>query len=204
MCFYFRQSKDAITLENRFKAKVHDKELFKAFEKINAYTFPKASIITNNDPNKIELYQWGLIPQWAKDNDIRKFTLNARIETIKEKPAFRNAVKNRCIIPADGFYEWQWLDSKGKQKQPYFISLPNDDLFAFAGLWSEWVDKTTGELFKTYTILTTEANTLMREIHNSQKRMPVILTKKNENEWLNGMDTAIFNKPIVGLKAVEV
>jgi putative SOS response-associated peptidase YedK len=96
------------------------------------------------------MFHWGLIPAWAKDNSIRKNTLNAKIETISEKPSYRNSANNSCLILTDGFYEWQWLDDKGKNKQKYLFTLPNNETFEFAGLWNEWVDKSKGEIFKTY------------------------------------------------------
>lgn len=185
MCFHSKLSKKAQALQNRFKAKFENVDILLP-EIYNAFQYPKTPIITNREADKIQLFNWGLIPAWAKDDTIKKMTLNARIETIAEKPAFKGSIKNRCLILADGFYEWQWLDPKGKNKQKYLITLPDDDAFAFAGLWSEWIDKSTGELLKTYTILTTEANGLMSKIHNSKKRMPVIVSKENEKKWLEG------------------
>jgi putative SOS response-associated peptidase YedK len=185
MCFHSKLSKKAQALQNRFKAKFENVDILLP-EIYNAFQYPKTPIITNREADKIQLFNWGLIPAWAKDDTIKKMTLNARIETIAEKPAFKGSIKNRCLILADGFYEWQWLDPKGKNKQKYLITLPDDDAFAFAGLWSEWIDKSTGELLKTYTILTTEANELMSKIHNSKKRMPVIVSKETEKKWLEG------------------
>lgn len=126
-----------------------------------------------------------MIPNWSQDSNIQKYTLNARIETLQQKPSFKNVINNRCLVIADGFYEWQWLDEKGKKKQPFLVTLPNHELFAFAGIWSEWLNKNTGELINTYSIITTVANEFMAEIHNSKKRMPIILSPKNEYEWLN-------------------
>jgi putative SOS response-associated peptidase YedK len=185
MCFHSKLSKKAQALQNRFKAKFENVDILLP-EIYNAFQYPKTPVITNREADKIQLFNWGLIPAWAKDDTIKKMTLNARIETIAEKPAFKGSIKNRCLILADGFYEWQWLDPKGKNKQKYLITLPDDDAFAFAGLWSEWIDKSTGELLKTYTILTTEANELMSKIHNSKKRMPVIVSKETEKKWLEG------------------
>ncbi|MGD0710047.1 MAG: SOS response-associated peptidase [Bacteroidales bacterium] len=200
MCFFYRLSKTAQELENRFNAKFeNDKEYH--LSNYNGFEFPKAPVITNIETNKIQMLYWGLIPQWAKDNTIRKKTLNAKIETINERPSFRNSITNRCLIITDGFYEWQWLDKKGKIKQKYLISLHGDEAFAFAGLWNEWVDKITGEICKTYTVLTTEANELMSRIHNTKKRMPVMLNDKNEINWLNGQE--IISKDIE-LKATKV
>jgi putative SOS response-associated peptidase YedK len=187
MCFYSKQSKSALELQNRFNATFENGNQYSPAI-YNGFQFPKTPIIANVDKDKIKLFHWGLIPHWAKDNSIRKNTLNARIETIGEKPAFRASVTNRCLVLVDGFYEWQWLDEKGKNKKKYLITLPDNGAFAFAGLWSEWVEKYTGETVKTYTILTKEANEFMSIIHNKEKRMPVILTQSNEIDWLNGQE----------------
>jgi putative SOS response-associated peptidase YedK len=200
MCFYSKQSKSALELQNRFNATFENRNQYSP-SVYNGFQFPKTPIIANADTGKIQLFHWGLIPHWAKDNSIRKNTLNARIETIKEKPAFRGSVTNRCLVLVDGFYEWQWLDEKGKNKKKYLITLPGNGAFAFAGLWSEWVDKTTGEKVKTYTILTTEANEFMSKIHNTEKRMPVILTRNNETDWLTGQE---INNIELELKATEI
>ncbi|MCZ2298094.1 MAG: SOS response-associated peptidase [Chitinophagales bacterium] len=198
MCFHSKQSKDAQTVEKRFNAKF-DTYTNISSNHYNGFTYPKTPVITNNKPQCIQLFNWGLIPFWAKDNTIRANTLNARIETITEKPYFKNYVKNRCLIIADGFFEWQWLDAKGKQKQQYLITLPNEKLFAFAGIFSEWTDQTTGEIISTYSIVTTEANSFMAKIHNTKKRMPVILTPSNERLWLAGNAIHDFATPDIEL-----
>ena len=187
MCFFSKQSKSAIELENRFNAKFENGNQYSP-SGYNGFQFPKTPVIANTDKSKIQMFYWGLIPHWAKDNSIRKNTLNARIETIHQKPAFRNVVNNHCLVLVDGFYEWQWLDEKGKNKQKYLITLHDNEAFAFAGLWSEWIDKTTGEIIRTYTVLTTAANEQMSIKHNSRNRMPVILSRNNENDWLNGLE----------------
>jgi putative SOS response-associated peptidase YedK len=107
-------------------------------------------------------------------------------------------------VLADGFYEWHWLDEKGNKKQKYLITLPDEAPFAFAGLYSEWVDKSTGEIFHTYTVVSTAADAFMSEVHNSKKRMPVILTPENEYDWLSGESVVDFAKPVVELVKVEV
>jgi putative SOS response-associated peptidase YedK len=140
---------------------------------------------------------WGLLPHWAKDKEIRKNTLNARIETIAEKPSFRQVVHQRCLVLVDGFYEWQWLDPAGKLKQKYEIGLPNHEAFALGGLWSQWTDKETGELLTTYAILTTEAKGLMAEIHNSKHRMPLIIAPGQENAWLSEQINNTEDTPII-------
>lgn len=193
MCFFFQQSKDATTLQKRFKAK-YSKDNIAPVGNFNGFTYPKTPTISNSNPEEIDLYNWGLIPHWAKDTEIRKFTLNARIETIKQKPSFRTSINNRCLIIADSFFEWQWLDPKGKQKQKYELQIGEKENFAFAGLWSSWTSKETGEILNTYTILTTEANELMSQIHNSKKRMPLIVA--NETDWLMGDELILLNNNI--------
>ena len=195
MCFHSKQSKEATEVENRFNAKIDNIAMFKPQESINGFDYPLTPIIIDENPKIITHYNWGLIPSWSKDDDIKKFTLNARIETVDEKPSFRNSVNKRCLVIANGFYEWQWLDSKGKNKNKFEIGIGNNDLFAFAGLYSEWTDTITREIKKTYTIVTTEANTLMAEIHNIKKRMPIILKQEDEIKWLEHQPIQEFAFP---------
>ena len=122
--------------------------------------------------------RWGLVPSWAKDEKIGARMINARGETVAEKPSFRSAVKSRrCLIPASGFYEWITTDSG---KQPHFIHFSDARLFAFAGLWERWQKGASGSL-ETCTIITTDPNPLMADLHN---RMPVILNAATWSEWL--------------------
>lgn len=195
MCFHSKQSKSAQELENRFCAKMLTIEPTTTSDHYNGFTFPKTPVIIDENPEIITHYHWGLIPSWAKDESIRQYTLNAKIETVKEKPSFKNSVNKRCLVLADGFYEWKWLDKQGRKKEKYLIKKPDNDAFAYAGLWSEWVDTETGEIIKTYTILTTEANKLMAEIHNHKKRMPIILKQEDEKNWLNHAEIEEFAFP---------
>lgn len=185
MCFHSKQTKLALEVENRFNAKIDSLSEFKSQKYINGFEFPKTPVIIDEQPDVITHYSWGLIPSWAKDEDIRKYTLNAKIETLEEKPSFRNSINKRCLVIANGFYEWQWQDAKGKSKIKYEIGLSEEDLFAFAGIYSEWINQYTGEIVNTYSLLTTEANSFIADIHNSKKRMPVILKKEDEQSWLN-------------------
>ena len=204
MCFYTRLDKTKENIKRRFNANFDSTPWFQQQETISGFTFPKTPVIANKKPGIIQPFTWGLIPFWSKDNKIRQYTLNAKIETLTERPSFRNAINNRCLIIADGFYEWQWLDPKGKKKQKYLITLPENELFAFGGLWSQWTDKSTGEILHTYTIVTTQANDLMSQIHNSKKRMPVILTQENESDWLKGAATKEFEKIDINLSATPI
>ena len=157
----------------------------------SGFTHPEILIYTDRSPYFPEVATWGLVPHWVKDNEQRKKqwnnTLNARGETIFEKPSFRTAAKNsRCIVYVDGFYEHHHF---GGKTYPYFIYSKNEEPLALAGLWSEWKDPETGGVINTFSIVTTEANTMMERIHNNPKlkqpRMPVILPRELENQWLN-------------------
>ena len=125
--------------------------------------------------------EWGLVPSWSKDPSKAGF-INARIEGILSKPSFRGPIrKRRCLVPADGFYEWKKEKTAGKlHKVPWLIRRKDHDLFAFAGIYDEWHGE-GGEVMETYAILTTEPNELMRPIHD---RMPVILRPDRESAWL--------------------
>lgn len=126
-----------------------------------------------------KMLRWGLIPSWAKDAKIGAKLINARAETVADKPSFRAAFRRRrCLVVADGFYEWQ---NQGGQKQPFYIRLKEASPFAFAGLWEHWQDA-AGELIESCTILTTAANEMMQPIH---PRMPVILNPKDYDLWLD-------------------
>ena len=128
----------------------------------------------------LSLLRWGLVPFWAKDLAIGSRMINARAETLAEKPAFRKAfAKRRCLILADGFYEWRKF--AGGAKQPYRITLPDGAPFAFAGLWETWRNPADGETVETCTIATTEARGAIAEIHH---RMPVILAPESYDTWL--------------------
>lgn len=196
MCFHSQQSKSAQELEHRFDAKFESRASYQPAV-YNGFQYPKTPVITHLEIHTIQLFHWGLIPSWAKDDSIKKNTLNARSETILEKPAFRTSANNRCLVLADGFFEWQWLDEKGKNKQKYLLTLPGNEAFAFAGIWSEWIDRSTGELIHSYAILTMEANALMSEIHNIKKRMPIILSSENEKEWLLGQPPILQNDKLI-------
>jgi putative SOS response-associated peptidase YedK len=184
MCFHSKQTKKAVELEHRFRAKFEKPEAYTP-SIFNGFQFPLTPVIANDQTESIRLFNWGLIPHWAKDKDIRKNTLNARIETIKEKPSFRHVATQRCLVLVNGFYEWQWLDPAGKKKQKYEIGIGHDEAFALGGIWSNWVDTDTGELMHTYAILTKEATGIMAEIHNSKNRMPLIIPQDQEMAWLN-------------------
>ena len=143
-------------------------------------------IVRQDGENVLRTFRWGLVPFWAKDPSIRNRMINARSETVDSKPSLRNAFKKRrCLIPADGFYEWK--GTKGA-KQPVYITLPDGEPFGFAGLWEIWDDKgKADEPLYTCTIITTEASQSVKDIHH---RMPVILKPEAFKDWIN-VDTPI-------------
>tara|TARA_B100001765_G_scaffold213212_1_gene178645 strand:+ start:799 stop:1566 length:768 start_codon:yes stop_codon:yes gene_type:complete len=169
---------------------------------VSAFQHPKLLVYTNRSPETPEIATWGLIPHWVKDqqqkNQLWNKTLNARGETIFEKPSFRNAAKNnRCIIYVDGFYEHHHYKSK---TYPFYIHHKNQEPLALAGLWSEWTDPDTGEMINSFSIVTTEGNTMMSKIHNNPKlkgpRMPLILPKELEDKWLESIEDDLDKKQI--------
>lgn len=134
--------------------------------------------------------RWGLVPFWARDPAIGNRMINARAETVAEKPSFRTAFrKRRCLVLADGFYEWR---REGESKVPYFITRAIDEPMAFAGLWEDWTDKETGESIQSATIVTTAANDFMAELH---QRMPVVLTPELAPRWLDIDDDLLTAYP---------
>jgi putative SOS response-associated peptidase YedK len=174
MCGRFTQRKPAKALEDHFGVEVPETQ-----PSFNiAPTQNVLAIRGGNDGRSAVWLKWGLVPAWAKDPSTGARFINARSETVTEKPSFREAFKKRrCIIPADGFYEWQ---RAGGRKQPYFFHMRDDRPFGFAGLWERW-EGNIGEALDTCTILTTEANDMLRPVHD---RMPVILHPEEYSLWL--------------------
>ncbi|MCI0524862.1 MAG: SOS response-associated peptidase [Acidobacteria bacterium] len=135
-------------------------------------------VIRQTDGREMVGCKWGLVPSWAKDPAIGNKMINARSETLASKPSFKNALaKRRCLIPADGFYEW--LKAK---KQPFYFRLRDRGLFALAGLWEEWIEPGSGEPLQTCTIITVEPNKLVAQVH---QRMPALLLPDEEAIWLD-------------------
>jgi len=154
-------------------------EVFGLKPRYNIAPSQKAPVIVHADGKRtLELFRWGLIPSWAKDPAIGNKLINARAETLAKKPSFKGLLgKHRCLVLADGFYEWR---KEGKRKVPMRFRLKSGEPFSFAGLWDTW-KQTDGTPLRTYTIVTTEPNDVLRPIHN---RMPVMLTNHDAIEWL--------------------
>ncbi len=188
MCYHVSLTKSADYLEERFGARFEQPSLFNAVYHSSGLSTPYHPVVSNENPDSISFFQWGLVPFWVKDDNaarqIRLRTLNARAETIHKKPAFRHAISaKRCLVLADGFYEWQEFN---KKRYPYYISLADHSAFALAGIWDRWLNENTGETKNTFSIITTDANSLLQTIHNTRTRVPVILERANERKWLIG------------------
>jgi putative SOS response-associated peptidase YedK len=142
---------------------------------------------TEREFNRLRIMRWGLVPHWSKDSSFGSKLINARGETVHEKPSFRDAFRRRrCLIVADGFYEWQQQASG--PKQPMFIHVLDREPFGLAGLYEHWTDPATGEVLTTCTIITTAANTVMQPLHD---RMPVILPRDLYAAWLDPVQTDV-------------
>jgi putative SOS response-associated peptidase YedK len=171
------------------KAKVHDyasmfdllrvPDLTPNYNVAPTQLTPVVRLKPEDKTREMVLLKWGLIPSWAKEAAVGNGMINARADTVADKPAFRHAFRNRrCLMVADGFYEWQKTNGK---KQPYFIGMKDESPFAFAGLWERWKDPANGPV-ESCALITTDANELVRPIHD---RMPVILPRDDYAKWLD-------------------
>lgn len=182
MCGRSSLTKIEKEIEARFHATFYSEELerYNPLPNFNVAPTHMVPVITNAEPDHLHIFRWGLIPFWAKDKSIGAKMINARVETLMEKAAFKNLLASkRCIVPMDGFYEWK---TTGKIKTPLRIVTTDQDIFAVAGLWDIWHTPDTGEIIHSFTIITAPPNSLMVKIHD---RMPAILLPENEKHWLD-------------------
>lgn len=189
MCFYTSMSAKAKKLAARYGRKLGvvdmaEKILAEQY-RVNAFSFPDYPIVTS-DP-EIQDFKWGLIPFWAKNekqaDEIKRMTLNARADTIFRKPSFREPImKRRCLIPGTGYFEWRHEEGK---KIPFYIYLKDEEIFSIAGIYDSWLDKSTGEIVNSFSLITTDSNPLTDYIHNTKHRMPAILSVEEEEKWLD-------------------
>ncbi len=190
MCYSNSLTSKNVDLSKKYKRKVPSEIAEEPLFHASGFSFPEWRVITK-DP-KISVMNWGLIPSWFKGenwSDIASKTLNARSETVTEKASFKHLIgRNHCIIPSTGFFEYQ---TKGKEKIPYFVHPKQDKLFSMAGIYDEYLDLKTGEKKYTFSILTSAANEFMSDIHNSKKRMPIMLTDDKIEPWLQAKENEI-------------
>lgn len=175
MCGRYSLTLTVKQLESLFKREFQNKNFNPIYNAAPSQYLP---VIANNKKDIIQLFRWGLIPYWAKDISISNNLINARAETISEKPSFKTSFKSkRCVIPSDGYYEWK---KEGKEKIPYRIIRKDKELLLFAGIWDSWKNE-SGEFINSFSIITTQANNLLSDIH---ERMPVIIDHEKIDDWL--------------------
>jgi putative SOS response-associated peptidase YedK len=180
MCGRYSFAVEDALIKERFGVSVRT-AIYKA--RYNCAPSQDLAVIQGTDPLSLAFFRWGLIPSWAKDPAIGNRLINARAETIEEKPSFRSAFRSRrCLVPADGFFEWK----KDREKTPYRIVMKDRQPFAMAGIWERWTAP-DGEIVHSFSILTTGPNALMAAIHD---RMPVILHPEEETLWLGQTEPA--------------
>ncbi len=199
MCGRFTLTIDPTALQEAFPWAIIPDDLLPRY---NIAPSQPVAVIPNTGDNTVTMYKWGLIPSWAKDPSIGDRMINARAESLAEKPSFRNAYhRRRCLILSDGFYEWK-QNPDLKSKQPMYIQLKNRKPFAFAGLWEVW-HASDGSEIKSCTIITTQPNELLETIHN---RMPVILHPEVYSAWLSSEDRqpAQLDKLLVPYPAADM
>jgi putative SOS response-associated peptidase YedK len=187
MCYFVEHNIQRKELEKRFNVKFPEDPRYTPAFFQSAFNKPFMPVITGDKRGEVQLFQWGLVPFWTRNEAMaektRYSTANARAETVWEKPAFRKSIQSRrCLVSSHGFFEYH---TTPELKIPYYIHLKNNDIFAFAGIYDSWTNSETGEILHTFSILTTTANPLMEKIHNLKKRMPVILPKDKEEVWIN-------------------
>ena len=217
MCYNVNYlTKKRLEYARRLKGIIDERNLENEFEDIinrtgrvyfvNGFNHPDIPVITNSLPDNLQLLSWGLIPFWVKDpaqaESLSKRTLNARGEDMFQKPSFRNAARNkRCLVLIDGFFEYHWYNGKS---YPHYISMADGEPMLLGGLWETWKYEREGIIRDTFSIVTTSANPLMAEIHNKPKasegpRMPVIIPRGLESDWLGSMDDPPARKKVEDL-----
>lgn len=186
MCFSVNVNIVKEELESRYGASLIDPDKYRPSYYYHAFAIPEMPVLCSENPTGIEIFKWGLIPSQTRTMDeaesIRLKTFNARSESIHRKKAFSASFRSRrCIVPVKGFFEWQHT---GREKIPWYIYNVDNQILSLAGLYDQWIFDRTGEVFNTFTIITTGANDLLAEIHNSTKRMPAILEPDQVQSWL--------------------
>ena len=177
MCGRYSLTAQKAKIAQEFK--LHELHLSELKPQYNIAPSQPVPVLVEKPQLRVELFRWGLIPLWAKDSAIGNKMINARSETLSAKASFSKPFREqRCLILADGFYEWK---GEGRAKTPYYIRLKSKAPFGFAGLWSKWADPNKKEIYSC-TIITGEPNELLKSIHN---RMPMIIPKENRDEWLD-------------------
>lgn len=199
MCGRYSFAVEDALIKERFGVRVRT-AIYKA--RYNCAPGQDLAVISNENAGELSFYRWGLIPSWAKETGIGSRMINARSETILEKPSFKNVFRNRrCLVPADSFFEWK----KDANKTPFRILMQDESIFSMAGIWDQWISR-DGEIIRSFSIITTSANEMMAGLH---ERMPVILHPQDEKKWLGQSSPAelldlLKPFPAVNMKAYPV
>lgn len=199
------------SLFNRWGALIADADV-PNYYCASAFDHPEWPVVCADSPARVELLAWGLIPFWVKDEkqalSIRRNTLNARAETVHQKPSFRSSIaKQRCLVLVDGFFEPHKHEGKS---YPFYCHMKDGSAFSIAGIFSYWTNPATGERRKTFSVITTSSNELLSVIHNEKKRMPAILDNEEEHLWLDqslqkdSVEALLGSKELSGLTAHSV
>lgn len=217
MCYHTKLTADAMSVENTLKAEFIEADIYNPQIEINGFTNPGYPIVRWDEREVIQYYEWGLLADYLTYNGKGKTTkdairarnncLNARMEELSQKPSFKTKINNRCLIPMDGMYEWQWADVNNPKckKTKFLVTKPDDSVFCCAGLFNEWRDPITGFTTYCYTICTTEGNELMKQIKNEGERMLVVLSPEEHEAWLNPKISVMefTDRSHIELKAVQ-
>jgi putative SOS response-associated peptidase YedK len=201
MCFYYAVVKvNTKILVEKGVIKEEQLSLFPDNYFVNGFEFPLMPVVADENPGIIQMFHWGLVPKTVRSKEeavgfLKQYnTLNAKSETIFASRLFAEPVlKRRCLVLCSGFFEWRHKnpEDRSSAKYPFYVTLKDEGMFVFAGVWSSFTDRETGETIKTYSVITTPANELMEIVHNSKKRMPMILDPDSAINWLSaGLDEA--------------
>ncbi len=208
MCYSTEADMDQKQIEKMWNKEFKNEFSWRPSPLLNGFTHPELPVSTMGLPGEIILMNWGLVPFWVQDAGLASImknrTLNAKGETVFKLASYRvPIIKRRCIIYVSGYYEWQHIQIPGAkkvEKKRYLIKLKDEPVFGLGGIYDEWTDKETGEMYTGFSVITVEANELMAEIHNSKKRMPLIFgSQAVANEWLTPLTRGQIEKSIVQL-----
>jgi putative SOS response-associated peptidase YedK len=215
MCYHTKLTAEEKEVAKMMKANWLENDIYKPYKEVNGFTFPQTPIVRFDDSKVIQMYEWGLLADYLtyskkgksspEAKKARAGCLNARIEELEEKASYKKKIGNRCLVAMDGMYEWQWANPEAKksEKTKYLVTKPGGESFCAAGLFNEWKDPETGIITFCYTIVTTEANDLMKTIHNNGERMLVVLNPDEHDKWLDPKipHMAFWDRSHIELKA---
>jgi len=195
MCFYYAVVKtNAKTLIENGIIREEQLSLFPKEQFVKGFDFPLMPVISNDKPEEIQMFRWGFVPSHIRSQEkaqefLNKYnTLNAKAETLFESRLFGEAIQQqRCLVLCSGFFEWRHKNpgKKNSEKYAFYVSLKDEGMFVFGGIWEQFTNKSTGEIIHTYSIITTQANELMELVHNTKKRMPLIISPGKALKWLD-------------------